>query len=474
MSPGFSRRLVLFSTLALASVFATIIAATALFAFSLYTGTLRAQVANEAGDIRAFVSSAKSAPLTARGLATAVAQRFFRPDLLVTVLDTHERFIVRARNVTSERVRLSNVAIDVMSRSRIPQDARQGAVGRVALALATLFGLGVTRDQFGDIDIIVRASDATIVDTFRRFAPGFATAELLACIAAFVLARLLTAEALRPLIAVNAALERFAAGDLTPQLVSGDGKGDLGALARAYNGAIAQMASALAERERAESAMHQFISDAGHQLKTPLTVIRGFISVLRKGELRNAQDYQRILEKMNRQSVVMGEMIEKLILLESWERADDAKPYDVIDVAQLVEDVVTPLAEAQPGRTMSFEIAPGMSAAIDPSDFAHAVTNLVDNALKYTAGAIRVRVARTAGDVVVEVADEGPGMTIDELGHAFDRFYRGATRREVDGSGLGLAIAKRAVERAGGSIEAHSEPAAGSRFTIRLPAYVAA
>ena len=81
----------------------------------------------------------------------------------------------------------------------------------------------------------------------------------------------------------------------------------------------------------------------------------------------------------------------------------------------------------------------------------------------------------TSGErVEVEVADEGPGMTCDELGHAFDRFYRGATRRGIDGSGLGLAIAKRAVERAGGSIEARSEPGAGSRFTIVLPAYKAA
>jgi signal transduction histidine kinase len=473
VSSGFSRRLILFSTLALGSVFAAIIAATALFAFSLYTDSLRTQVREEVGDIHAYVA-AHGTPKGATELASATAERFFRPDLIVTILDATQRVTVRSRNVNSERARLSNIATDVMPRSHIPPDPKLGAVGRFALALSTLFGLGTARDQFGDVDIIVRASDAVIVDTFRRFAPSFAVAELLACIAAFVLARLLTHEALRPLVAVNAALEQFASGDLTPQLVSDDGQGALGSLARSYNRAIAQMGSALAERERAQAAMHQFISDAGHQLKTPLTVIRGFLSVLRRGELRNAHDYQQILEKMNRQSVVMGEMIEKLILLERWEREDEAGKVSVIDVAQLVEDVVSPLAEAQPGRTMSFEIAPGASAAIDPSDFAHAVTNLVDNALKYTSGAIRVQVARRANLVVVEVSDEGPGMTVDELDHAFDRFYRGARRREVDGSGLGLAIAKRAVERAGGSIEAISEPSGGSRFTIRLPAYEAA
>ena len=170
------------------------------------------------------------------------------------------------------------------------------------------------------------------------------------CVAAFILARVLTQEALRPLVAVNAALERFATGDLTPQLVSTDNRGDLGALARAYNGAIAQMALAFAERDRAESAMHQFIADAGHQLKTPLTVIRGFISVLRKGDLRSADDYERILEKMNRQSLVMGALVEKLILLEHWERAEEPLDPIAIDVAQFVEDVVAPFAEAQPSR----------------------------------------------------------------------------------------------------------------------------
>jgi signal transduction histidine kinase len=475
VSPSFARRLVLVSTLALAGVFTALIAATALFAFSLYVGALKAQVGDEVADVRAYVV-VNGAPADAKALGEAIAQRFFHPDLLVSVLDAQHRVQVRQRSVTSSRLRLSNVAIDVQPRSRVvPDSTATRPVARVSFALATLFGLGIRRTEFpGGIDLIVRAGEPAVVDVVERFAPGFLLAELLACIIAFALARLLTREALRPLVAVNAALERFAAGDLTPQLVSADGRGDLGALAVTYNAAVAQMELAFAERERAEAAMHQFISDAGHQLKTPLTVIRGFISVLRKGELRDAQDYDRILEKMSRQSVLMGGLIEKLILLERWERDDEGTQPTVIDVAQLVEDVVMPLAEAQPARAISLDIAPGASAAVDPSDFAHAVTNLVDNAIKYTRGAVCVRVARADGQVIVEVADEGPGMTRDELGHAFDRFYRGATRREIDGSGLGLAIAKRAVERAGGSIEARSEPGGGSRFTIVLPVHWAA
>ena len=382
MSPGFSRRLVLFSTLALAAVLASLIAVTALLAFGSFVGGLRARIADEVSDVRAYVA-VHGNPASAQSLGTAIAERFFHPDLLVTVLDANQRVTVRSRSVASSRLRLSNVAIDVAQRSAIPQTPPRGTATRISLALATLFGLTSERAQFGDVDIIVRADEAAVTEVVNRFAPGFALAEVLACLAAFLLARVLTFRALRPLVAVNAALERFASGDLTPQLVTAENQGELGALARAYNGAIAQMALAFAERERAQAAMHQFISDAGHQLKTPLTVIRGFISVLRKGGLRSADDYERILEKMSRQSHVMGELIEKLILLESWEHNDEHSENGAIDIAQLVEDVVSPLAEAQPHRRIVLEIA-SACAAIDPSGLAHAVTNLVDNALKYT------------------------------------------------------------------------------------------
>ena len=88
--------------------------------------------------------------------------------------------------------------------------------------------------------------------------------------------------------------------------------------------------------------------------------------------------------------------------------------------------------------------------------------------MKYTGGAIDVSVKSRARDVAIEIADEGPGMTADEVGHAFDRFFRG-NRRDVDGSGLGLAIARRAVERAGGSLTLASSPDRGTVFTIVLP-----
>jgi two-component system OmpR family sensor kinase len=236
----------------------------------------------------------------------------------------------------------------------------------------------------------------------------------------------------------------------------------------AYNGAIEQMERAFAERERANASMRQFIADAGHQLRTPLTVIRGFLGILRKGELRTPEDRDRILETMNHQSLIMGSLIDKLMLLEHWESGGDGAAAEAIDVGQLVSDVAAPIAEANADRVLRVEATPGSLAAIDPGELTHAVTNLLDNALKYTQGAIDVAVRSVDGRVEIDVRDQGPGLDPQTAAHVFDRFYRGP-QRDVPGSGLGLAIAKRAIERAGGALRVQSDRDGGSQFTISLP-----
>jgi two-component system sensor histidine kinase MprB len=156
------------------------------------------------------------------------------------------------------------------------------------------------------------------------------------------------------------------------------------------------------------------------------------------------------------------------MLLDRWEDPAERTTSEPIDVSRLVADVVAPLAEAHPEREVRVEARSGELAAIEPIELSHAITNLVDNALKYTRGAVDVSVGLDGKRVVVTVRDEGPGMTADEVRHAFDRFFRGS-RRDVDGTGLGLSIARKAIERAGGTLALRSDPATGSTFTIALP-----
>jgi two-component system OmpR family sensor kinase len=280
-------------------------------------------------------------------------------------------------------------------------------------------------------------------------------------------ARLLALQALRPLNDVTRALGRLAEGDLTPRSIPANREHQLRDLTRAYNGAIAQVESAFGERDEAHAAMRQFIADAGHQLRTPLTVVRGVIGILLRGTLHDAADLAPILTSMNRQCVEMGSLIDKLILLDVW--AGEQEPAEVVDLSRLVEDVVTPIAEASPAHNLVI-VQPGALARIDPIGCSYALTNLVDNAIKYAPGSrIGVRLRHEGETIRIDVEDDGHGMSADEMQHVFDRFYRGPLHRAVTGSGLGLPIARSAIERASGTLVVESEPDHGARFTIRLP-----
>jgi two-component system, OmpR family, sensor kinase len=270
---------------------------------------------------------------------------------------------------------------------------------------------------------------------------------------------------MRPLDDVTSALSRFASGDLTPHLIAADERQELGLLAAAYNGAIEQMERAFAARDRANASMRQFIADAGHQLRTPLTVVQGFIAILRRGGIDSPPEREHILDTMNDQSRIMGALIDKLILLERWEGVE--APATPIDVGRLVADLVSPIADAHPERQFAISTESGVLAAIDPTELGYVVTNLADNAVKYGEGAIDVSVHARDSKAVIEVADHGPGIPSTDGARVFDRFYRG-TQRDVAGSGLGLAIVKRAVERAHGTVVLESSPA-GSRFIVELP-----
>ena len=462
MNTSIGRRLSIVATIEVAVILGALIVALAIFAFSSYVGAIRADLAATYVEVGDELGGAST--MTAAQAGNVVANRYLRSDAEVIVFDGTSRVAV----FRSQRADTPPI-VAVRRRGDLSADPHAtGPFAQAILGLSTAFGLQPLRAHFGHVDAVVKENDAVMTSAVTRFVVPLFVALLFAIAVAFAIARILTQQMLRPLLDVTAALERFASGDLTPQQIGADPRQEFGRLAVAYNGAIAQMERAFAERERVNASMRQFIADAGHQLRTPLTVIRGFVGILRRGGLRSPEDRDRILETMSNQSQIMGSLIDKLMLLEEWEHVGDAVAAEPIDVGQLVTDVTAPIAEANAGRVLRVDAEPGPLAAIDPGDLTHAVTNLVDNALKYTEGKINVGVRGENGRVAIEVVDEGPGIDPETAGHVFDRFYRG-TQRDVPGSGLGLAIAKRAIERAGGTLALQTEPGRGSRFTISLP-----
>ena len=294
---------------------------------------------------------------------------------------------------------------------------------------------------------------------------------LLVGLSAFLLGRYIADQALRPLVETTQSLRAFAAGDFTPRSIAATGQNEIAELVTAYNGAAAQVASAFAERTKAESEMRQFIADASHELRTPLTVIMGFIDVLSRRVNADAGGTGRIYETMRAEGRRMKTLIEKLIVLARLENPQEHVCED-FDLSELARRVIGSLEALPAARRLLTHIEFDVIARAHENEMHDVASNLIENAFKYAPDSSVEVFVRTEEDrAVLEVVDYGPGLSSEERQHVFDRFYRGAGRGEHEGFGLGLAIAKRAVERMGGEILLASAPGkkdAASRCACRL------
>ncbi len=461
MQTRLARRIQTLAAIEISLVLAAVILAGALFAFGAYIRSLSNELSGTLAQLQTALE--RTSFPNARAGGTFAASSLLGSGSEIVFLDATTRVTVYRAHRTDARP-----VITVRPRGDLSGDPHaSGPFSRVILGLATAFGLQSLFVHVGNIYVIVKSNDAALVRTVRSFSMPLFVALAIAIACATLVARALARQALRPLDDVTAALARFASGDLTPQPIAPDERQELGTLAAAYNGAIEQMERAFAARDRANASMRQFIADAGHQLRTPLTVVQGFIAILRRSSVESSPDRNRILDTMNDQSRIMGALIDKLILLERWESVEGQSATAPIDVGTLVADLISPVADANPDRRFVVSAQDGVLASIDPTELGYVVTNLADNALKYGSGQIDVRVHAGGSTAVIEVADQGPGVPSTDAARVFDRFYRGA-QREVAGSGLGLAIVKRAVERAHGTISLDSSPN-GSRFIVELP-----
>jgi signal transduction histidine kinase len=350
-----------------------------------------------------------------------------------------------------------------------PRLIRTGG-SRIGFALGTALGGRFQRIDFLDGDLrIFPDADAT-----ARVAAWLLIAVLvvgaIAGVLAWTVGRYITLQVLQPLIDVTHALQRFATRDFTPQPITVDGKSEFDAIALAYNAAAAQVSSAFAERQQAETQMRQFVADAGHELRTPLTIVLGYIDLLKRKVEAGDERSRRIFSAISIEGARMRTLIDNLVLLARME-GDDVRIPEPFDLCPLLEQIVDARKLLQPGLRIELHCAVDATVIGDQTEIHEAIANVVDNAIKYAPGApIRIVANAADGGVELTIADEGPGIHPDDRAGIFDRFYRGNTRGEVEGSGLGLAIAKRAVERAGGTLVLAGTSERGTTFALRLRA----
>ena len=254
------------------------------------------------------------------------------------------------------------------------------------------------------------------------------------------------------------------------------GEGMLQVIVRRYGESSKLVLSQdITERERNETMRRDFVANVSHEIRSPLTVLAGFVETLATLPLTEVER-DRVLTLMRQQTDRMQALVTDLLTLARIEGAP-RPPADVwVDVAPLLQRVVSDARAADQERhAIAFETGPAAAVNGEESELLSAVSNLVNNALRYTPAGGSVRIAwqlRSDGGAEFSVSDTGPGIAKEHLPRLTERFYRvdSSRSRETGGTGLGLAIVKHVVQRHGGILSIDSAPGRGSTFRIVLPA----
>lgn len=292
----------------------------------------------------------------------------------------------------------------------------------------------------------------------RTLGVGTMAAVLLAAAAAAVVTRRVT----RPLVALTEATRAFAAGDPHADRLVRPAPGELGEVGRAFTA----MAASLRQQDELRRAV---VADVAHELRTPVTILRGQTEQLLDGL---AEPNPARLVSLHDEVLRLEHLTDDLATLSAADAAGLALHTTDVDLGKLaagVVDAMSPqLAEAELNADVD---ADATVVRADPSRLTQVVTNLLSNAVKFTpaGGTITVTVTRAADEAVLTVADTGPGIGAEELPHVFERFWRGRTAASRSGTGIGLAVVQSLVTAHHGSVTVSSSPTDGTRFTVRLP-----
>lgn len=232
----------------------------------------------------------------------------------------------------------------------------------------------------------------------------------------------------------------------------------------------------ITERKKVENIRKEFVANVSHEFRTPLTLISGFIEMLRMYGDLPAEDRNRSLEILEIETVRLKKLISELLMLSKMENKIPAGDEGLIDIPKTLDQVVTVMSPLAKEKRQTINVSVDVGDSIlygDETWLFHAIRNLVENAIKYTGdlGKIDIEATGKGGELSISVSDNGVGIPEVDLDRIFERFYRVDTSRNsrTGGSGLGLAIAKDIISIFNGRIEVQSQLGIGSRFTIRIP-----
>lgn len=320
------------------------------------------------------------------------------------------------------------------------------------------------RPDTSGVSYVVVAQREAIGPVLAELAPLLLTAAGVAVLAAVLIALLVTRSLYRPIKRLTAASERMSRGDYG-QRVPVEGAEELADLALSFN----RMA---AETQRSRQVLRDFVANVSHELKTPLTAIRGFVQALSDGTAGEGEERARALAIVDGEARRLQGLVAQLLDLSRMEAGQVAMERQPVLLAELVRrclEIFSLRAEERQVQMVA-DVPVDLIVEGDADRLEQLLNNLLDNALKHSAVGGQVVVKGTAapgGVATVTVTDNGPGIPAADLPFVFERFY--TSRGSAGGTGLGLAIAREIARAHGGDISATSTPGVATTFTVALP-----
>lgn len=322
-------------------------------------------------------------------------------------------------------------------------------------------------DEFDELVVVVARSSDDLNADLNRLALLVTLLPLAAWLVAAAAGRWFGARALRPVLEMAGRARSMTGSDFSTRLPVPASRDELSDLGEAFN-------TLLDRQQRAYEQQRRFAGDAAHELRTPLTVLLGQIDVALRRP-RSPEEYAQTLALLRDQSSKLQQIVESLLFLARTEGDATLPGVEPIELDQWLWQYMKRWTDHPRHADMRLELAlpSEMTVTASPSLLSHLLDNLISNAAKYSSAGTPLTIAATsrARDAVIEVADQGRGISPEDLKTIFEPFFRSKSAREtgVAGAGLGLAIAARIAAAFGGRLECTSELGRGSRFSFYLP-----
>lgn len=383
------------------------------------------------------------------------------PGIVATLFDRDGKRVLEATN-PSLAVMAATVARAVQGEQTYTTvEAPDGTVWRVLT-------LPLRQDGEQVAVLQVARDERDLHAALRRLERLFAVAIPVTLVIAVALGQFLGWRALSPVDRLTRAAAQIGAENLAARLPvrSGD---EVGRLAATFNDMLDRLAAAFARERR-------FTANAAHELRTPLTLLIASADVTLERP-RSAEEYRQVIAGIREDAARLSHLVDDLLVLARAAAGTLRLAREPVDVARLIFETherLLPLARAR-GVTLALGRLESVLMLGDRVWLARLLANLVENGLTYTlpGGTVTVSIERGQSDVLIDVADTGPGIAPEHVPHIFEPFYRidASRSRDIGGSGLGLAISRWIARAHGGDVHVSSTPGIGSVFTARLPVW---